>query len=791
MLDEGIDSKARAAAVRWARWRLGPLGFADLITRVDTSVLHYGRLVTRYAVRTGTWAEEAYAGGANTGWRSWTAAPLRLETLDLWSASPEALAEQSSHLTSCDPCQGAGQVTCPICDGSLRADCSGCGGSGQRMSRARKNYRMVNCSDCRGKGTKKCLRCSKGLVVCDPCRGSGTLRRWVQVTTAQRTLVRAWPDPKALSAHPGLLEDSPRALQWQGSQALASMEHPGPLPDTKLGEEAQSAGFPSARASLEPELEPLRGRILSQTLDVFESPSATVCFEFAGRTGFVHLLGRDLKPTQACDTWSFHKRFWALLGMAVAGFFGVPFLGAAFTGRHAFYDEPSQSGLAVLAILGLWPGTWWWTATWLRRRRTGGAKSPARWHDRIGIGLTSVCALVLAGCFLFIRPSVSELTRLTAEGQLREAGLHADLLEARGESSPAYVEARNAFVLARLPGMDNRSAIALIDHYAGSRNGTAPLEAERWKLREAWAHAALTRGEEGPAEAELAALSTDRAPASVMDGLRAKLEDTRIAKGKSALEKGDLAEAIQVLSRIQARTLVSERPEPLITQAYLRQEHACPARDVRCRASALHDAVAIDTGETARTALASFRSAELTRMEQAVTHAGGLGASLRELRSADEDASVLLSVLEGDAEVTAARATLLERKEALLRNRFALNEPVEVAQALLGPSGLELQRSDVFRVVDAPSGTLTYLFVGQGTTRGLYVTTPEHGQKGLSPTALQEAAKRFTGQEFSAKDLVHSGKGVAHVPARLGRHAALLGWHDDTLVEAQIGRVEP
>ncbi|RKG61751.1 hypothetical protein D7V80_33335 [Corallococcus sp. CA054B] len=791
MLDEEIHSKARAAAVRWARWRLGPLGFADLITRVDPSMLRYGRLVTRYAVRTGTWAEEAYAGGTNTARSSRSTPPVSLDTLDLWSASPEALAEQSSHLGVCGGCHGAGQVTCSTCRGSLRASCTGCGGSGRRMSRARKSYRMVNCTECRGKGTKKCVRCTKGMVGCRTCRGSGTLRRWLKVSTVERTQVRAWPDAKALSAHKGLLEDSKRALQWPGASALASVEHAGPLPDSALGEEARAAGFITARSSLEPEFEPLRGRILSQTLDVFEAPSATVCFEFAGRPGFIHLLGHDLHPTQARDTSAFHRRVGALMGVAIAGFFAMPFLVSAFIGRHAFYAEPDQSALAMFAILGLWPGTWWWAATALRRRRTGGAKSPARWHDRIGIGLTGLCALVLAGCFLFIRPSVPELVRLTAAGQLREAELHADLLEASGESSPEYIEARNAFVLARIQGMDNRDAVRFIRHYAGSGKGTGPLEAERVKLREAWARSALERGEEGPVEAELQALSTERAPASVMDGLRAKLEDLRIAKGKAALEKGELAEAIQVLSRIQARTLVSERPEPLITQAYLRQEHACPARDVRCRATALHAAVAVDMGETARTALASFRGAELTRMAKATTHAGGLGASLRELRTADEDADTLLSVLGSDAELAAARAALLGRREALLRNRFPLGEPVEVAQAQLGPTGLEMQRSDVFRVVDSPPGTLTYLFVGQGMTRGLYVTAPDHGQAGLSPAALQLAAKRFTGQEFSAKDLVHAGRGVAHVTVRLGRHTALLGWHHDTLVEAQIGRVDP
>ncbi|NOK38705.1 hypothetical protein D7W79_29865 [Corallococcus exercitus] len=791
MLDEEIDSKARAAAVRWARWRLGPLGFADLITRVDASMLRYGRLVTRYAVRTGTWAEEAYAGGTNTARSSRATPPVSLDTLNLWSASPEALAEQSSHVAACGSCQGSGQVTCPTCSGTLRAACSGCGGSGRRMSRARKSYRMVNCSECRGKGTKKCIRCTKGMVGCRTCRSSGALRRWLKVSTVERTQVRTWPEAKALSAHKGLLQDSKRALQWPGASTLASVEHPGPLPLSALGEQALSAGFLAARSSLEPELEPLRGRILSQTLDVFEAPSATVGFEFAGRPGFIHLLGHDLRPTDARDTSAFHRRVGALMGVAMAGFFALPFLFSAFTGRHAFYAEPEQGLLPALAVMGLWPGTWWWTATALRRRRAGGAKSPARWHDRIGISLTAVCALVFAGCFLFIRPSVPELARLTAAGQLREAELHADLLEASGESSPEYIEARNAFVLARIQGMDNRDAVKFIRHYAGSGKGTELLEAACVKLREAWARSAMERGEEEPVEAELAAMSSERAPAFIRDGLRTKLEDLRVAKGKAELEKGEFTNAIQVLTRIKAPMFASERPEPLLARAYLLQEHACPGRNVQCRALALRSAAAVDPGETARTALASFRAAELTRLNRATHGSNVLGLAMRELRVADADSAALLSVFEGDAELTAARSQLLGRKEELLRGRFALGEPVEVAHALLGPNGLEMHRSDVFRVVDAPADTLTYLFMDEHMTHGLYVTTPKHGLQGLSPAALQQTVKRFTGLELSAKDLVHSGTGVAHVPVRIGRHAALLGWYDGTLVEAQIGRVEP
>ena len=64
MSEEGIEQRARAAAGRWARWRLGPSGFADLITKVEAEPLRYGRLITRYAVRTATWQEEPNSGRA-------------------------------------------------------------------------------------------------------------------------------------------------------------------------------------------------------------------------------------------------------------------------------------------------------------------------------------------------------------------------------------------------------------------------------------------------------------------------------------------------------------------------------------------------------------------------------------------------------------------------------------------------------------------------------------------------------------------------------------------------------
>ncbi|PTL75436.1 zinc finger-like domain-containing protein [Vitiosangium sp. GDMCC 1.1324] len=786
MSEEGIEQRARAAAGRWARWRLGPSGFADLITKVEAEPLRYGRLITRYAVRTASWQEEPNAGRACTSGQ-----PLVLESLDLWSASPEQLAERSSHLAPCGTCGGDGQVTCPTCSGTLRASCGGCGGTGKQMSRARKSFRLVNCRDCRGKGTKKCTRCTKGQVSCSKCRGSGAMRRWLRVVTAQRTHVGVWPEDKRLSAHPGLREDSRRAPLWGGAQALASVETEGPIPSSGVGAAAQAAGFPAARPSLEPALHPLRDRILTQVLDVFEAPSATVHFEFAGRRGFIKLLGSDCRPTADSDSTPLLRRAGILLAVAVASFLAAQVLLAAFLSRHPFYGAAPGSGGVALATFGLALGACLLTATRLRRRQVDGRTAPGRWHDRLGPSLSGVSALAYLGLFLLIQPSAAELSRLTAAGQLQEAELHAGALEARRETSSEYIEARNAFVTARARGMENRAAVELISHFVGSGAGTEPLEAERRRLREAWVASALAQEQESVVEQELEALRQEGAPEALVNGLRAELESRRVAKGKELLAKGRVEEAIHALTRITAPGLAAERPEPLLTQAYLAQAQGCPERNLHCRAEALKRAVGVDTAGAAQVALASFRTAELARLQKAARPSGNIGPALRALREAEADAGGLLTFFEGDAELTAARQALLARRQELIRDRLPFNEPVEVAETLLGSSGLEEQRPGVLKVLSAPAGTLAFLFVDKGMARGLYVTSTGHAREALSATALQQVAKSLTGQEFAAKDLVRSKPGVAHVQVRLGSHSALLGWQDGALVEASIGKVEP
>ncbi|NMO17016.1 hypothetical protein HPC49_14455 [Pyxidicoccus fallax] len=786
MQAEEMERKARVSAVGWARWRLGPASFHDLITRVDVETLRYGRLITRYAVRTGTWVEEPYTGGTNRP------GDVRdFESLDLWSGTPEELASRTSHLSNCGRCFGSGQVTCPSCQGTLRASCSGCGGSGRRMSRARKSYRMVNCSECRGNGQKKCVRCTKGRVGCSPCRASGVMRRWLKVTTAQRTQVGIWPEDPRLRAHPGLTGGSPSALQWRGARTLETREHDGPIPPARLGPEAEAAGFLSARSSLEPRLEPLRGRVLSQTLEVFEAPSATVHYAFAGARGFIKLLGSDFRATPARDTRPFDYRFAWLLGVFFTSFIGAVFLVNAYTERHDFYRQHPSAGLVALAALGLVPGFWLMAASWLRRRRADDSKPVRRWHDRLGLGAVGLCALAILGCFVFVGPSTQALARLTASGTLDVAELHASALQARGDTSPAFVEARNAFVLARIAGMENREAVKLITFYTSTKAGTEPLEAERRRLREAWILSALSGDEDAGIERELKALADEGAPTVLVDGLRARLENKRLEQGKALLAKGEVEDALSTLLRIQAPTLAAEPPGPLLSHAYLLRAQKCPPQGLRCRAHALKLAVEADPGEAARTAFATFHSSEVSRLERMARPAGGLGPSLRALQSAEVEAGVLLSVLEGDTRLTEVRNQLLQRREALLKNRLPLGEPVEVAQALLAFSGLEEKRPGVLAVREVPPGTLVHLFVSQGVTRGVHVTAAEHGREALTREALQEVARRLTGQTFAMKDLTRTGTGVAHVPARLGAHLALLGWHDGTLVEALIGKVEP
>ncbi|QSQ19488.1 hypothetical protein JY651_29740 [Pyxidicoccus parkwayensis] len=783
---EEMEQKARTAAVRWARWRLGPLGFRELITRVDLETLRYGRLITRYAVRKGVWKEEAFTGGANALGRM-----MALEALDLWSGTPEELAARTSHTVGCGTCAGSGQVTCPTCEGTLRASCSGCGGSGRRMSRARKNYRMVTCQECRGNGTKKCVRCSKGWVGCSTCGGSGRMRRWLKVTTSEHTQVGVWPEDERLRGHPGLLRGSPKALQWRGARTLETRKHDGPLPESQLGPEAEAAGFPAMRASLEPRLEPLRARVLSQTLEVFEAPSATVHYAFAGRPGFIKLLGSDFRATPARDSRPFIHRTGWLLGVFFLAYLGAGFLLKAFADRNEFYRHHSSRGLVELASLGLISGLCLMTASWLRRRRADGSKLAMRWHDRLGPGIAGLCALIFLGCFAFVGPSVRELTRLTASGALEEAELHASALHAEGETSAEFVEARNAFIKARIQGMKNREAVDFLTFFVNMKDGAQPLEAERQRLREAWVLSALSQGNEDDVERELTVLASEGAPESTVKELRARLENQRLQQGKALLEKGEAEEALRALQRIREPGLASEPPGPLVSHAYLLRARGCPEQQLQCRAQALKLAVEADPGEAARVELASFRSGEAARLKQVAHADGSLGSSLRALHDAEAEAGVLLSTLEGDAELTEARNELLQRREALLRNRTSLGEPVEVAQELLGPSGLEEKHSGVFAMREVPAGTLVHLFVSQGVTRGIHVTAVEHGREALSAEALQQVARRLTGQVFAAKDLTRTGTGVAHVPVRLGPHSALLGWHGGALVEALIGKVEP
>ncbi|MBZ4417090.1 hypothetical protein [Myxococcus sp. RHSTA-1-4] len=611
------------------------------------------------------------------------------------------------------------------------------------------------------------------------------------MTTAQHTQVSVWPDDPRLRAHPGLTQGSPVALQWRGARTLETREHDGPIPTARLGPEAEASGFLSVRPSLEPNLDPLRARVLSQNLEVFEAPSATVHYTFAGSQGFIKLLGSDFRPTPARDTRPFIYRFAWLLGVFFTSFFGAVFLVNAFAGRHDFYRRHPSAGLVALASLGLVPGLWLMAASWLRRRRADGSKSARRWHDRLGLGITGLCALTVLGCFVFVSPSTQALSRLTASGALDMAELHASALQSEGDTSPEFVEARNAFVLARIAGMENRDAVKLITHYASTKVGTEPLEVERRRLREVWIVSALSGDQDAEIEQELMALADEGAPTALVDGLRARLENQRLEQGKALLAKGQVEDALSTLLRIRAPALAAEPPGPLLSHAYLRRAQNCPPEGLRCRAHALKLAVEADPGEAARTALATFRSAEIARIGRMTRPAGGLGPTLRALQSAEVDAGVLLSVLDGDAQLTEVHDGLLQRREALLRDRRPLGEPVEVAQALLGHSGLEEKRPGVLSIREVPPGTLVHLFVSQGVTRGVHVTAVNHGREALATDALQQVARRLTGQTFAAKDLARTGTGVAHVPARLGAHSALLGWQDGTLVEALIGKVEP
>jgi len=441
--------------------------------------------------------------------------------------------------------------------------------------------------------------------------------------------------------------------------------------------------------------------------------------------------------------------------------------------------------------LGFALGVYLLVAAWLRRRQEGSRRAPHRWHGRLGTALGGASLLAYVGLFLFIRPSTAELVSLTSAGHLDSAELHAEALQAQGETGPDFVVARTAFVLARVDQLDNRAAIAFIGRFLDSRAGTEPLEAERRRLRQQWAAVALDRGQEATVEEELDTLELEGAPQPLVDDLRGQLENRRITVAKELLAKGEVTKAISILTRIKAPHLASERPEPILMHAYLEQARGCPERGLQCRATALERAVTVSPGDEARTALAAFRAAELSRLQAATRATGDVGRRLRILEAAEADANMLLSSLDGDEDLKTGREAVVARREQLVKGRLPFNEPIEVAEYLLGPSSLQEQKPGILKLTKVPPGLVAFFFVANGISRGLYVTSAKHGQESLSTTTLQHLVKVLTGHEFATKDLKRTKPGVAHVRVRLGKHPALLGWHDGQLVEASIGKVEP
>jgi hypothetical protein len=103
--------------------------------------------------------------------------------------------------TACRRCSG-GRVSCPSCGGALRMPCPRCGGAGTHLG---VSGRMIQCQQCRTRGTVTCDRCAQqgtvscavcsghGTLQCDPCAGSGNILRIWELVETRRTDHRRRP----------------------------------------------------------------------------------------------------------------------------------------------------------------------------------------------------------------------------------------------------------------------------------------------------------------------------------------------------------------------------------------------------------------------------------------------------------------------------------------------------------------------------------------------------------------------------------------------------------------------
>lgn len=423
---ETRDSAQLAARRCFGAWAAqlpkAPRDPRDAVVDVRVRMKMIGRLVTVLDGRRVVWRAQPKAGRAVV-----TRAPVSPEQFDPWNP-PADLRSRSYYVASCWTCGGDGKVSCVACAGAGRQTCRACDGACKTYGYTSNGQRrLLNCKECRGKGSVVCDGCRRGNVECSTCQAFKRLECWLEVDESRRIDVQIEPDGAMTKAfewgQDGVLatDDQVRrdarvmhALEL--GRAVTPSDLRGQVDETWVAEN-WSAIQPTVNAG---------ERIRSQTFQLLEVPETAVEYAVGNVRQQVVFEGlRMLAPAVDADqafaarASTLTRLAWVLAALPI----GALILYAS-RGEYFFTERtgPLVAGIvACAAFAAICAYGVFWSASLGRRKGRG-------WIIASLPAVAGACVLAVVA-----EPSVARADDLIAAGLLDQARFELDALGPRTE----------------------------------------------------------------------------------------------------------------------------------------------------------------------------------------------------------------------------------------------------------------------------------------------------------------------------------------------------------------------
>jgi hypothetical protein len=273
--------------------------------------------------------------------------------------------------------------------------------------------RLLNCTNCRGKGDVDCAECRRGVAVCPKCGGDRRLQNWLELEWWRRAAAAIHPEP--LAQRFGWTINTPNHELGRDAIVAADVDKPHDLAARDIGNVPDSW-----LRWLAPPLQPGE-RVQRQKLRLVRIPATTVRYRLGKAEELATFTGSRLVPPAAGST-IFARRASRLRSsaMLLAVVWCVIALLTFARGRFYFSAMSMLSVAAFAAALALvHAGIADWTA--LRRRA----------HQYV-FGAAAAAAIGVAFALAAL-PRAGNAERLIAAGELDPAQLE---LEALGSAAP-------------------------------------------------------------------------------------------------------------------------------------------------------------------------------------------------------------------------------------------------------------------------------------------------------------------------------------------------------------------